>query len=403
MAKRWVVGTLMGALLASLMPATIRAQAPTDPVPVYRAGLPPMAGAPVHAEGVQAMPAEMMIGGAPAPMPPVDPHTGTMTQETYNLISGAGRPWAVFAGAGWFMLKRDDLGDSALSLLNSSSFEDIVTPSAGAPLYANFDDLHQPYHSGFKVSVGAFTENASIEATGFYLPQRTDEANFGLLGQQFLFFFNAPLGFEGDLGLWNNADLVILGLETTLGNVEVNCRKAVRCGKHCFEMLAGARYVDLQERLTLTTDDDIFLLGVSDPASRAIYETRTHNRMFGGQLGAAFRCPIMDTVIFSWELKGAWFYNDADVDVTLVRGDFLLGQAGGSNHKEFAHAYEQGLWIDVMARHLRVRAGYQFLWLLNVAEAVEQIDFNLANPNGRGHTNGAIFYHGPAVTLEFMF
>ncbi len=401
MAKRWVGGTLMGALLASWMPAAVLAQAPTDPVPIHRA--PIMPGGLAHAEGIQAMPVEAMVGGAPAPMPPVDPQTGVVSEEAYRLFAGAGRRWAVYGGVGWTALRRDKLGDSALSIQNSSSFEDIVIPSAGATTVANFNDLEPKLHSGVSATVGIFTENASIEASGFYIGENTDDAQFGLLGQQFLFFFNPPLGFEGDLGLWNNADFVVLSLETSLANFEVNYRRAVNCRCGCVELLAGFRYLDVQETLSIDTDDDILLLGVSDPLSRAVYTTRTHNRLYGGQLGFALRLPLMDAVTFSWEAKGAWFLNDAEVEVSLVRGDGLVGRQGGSDHQRFASAYDMGFWIDACCKHVRVRGGYQLLWILNVAEAVEQIDYNLENANGKGNINGSIFYHGPAVSIEFLF
>jgi hypothetical protein len=51
----------------------------------------------------------------------------------------------------------------------------------------------------------------------------------------------------------------------------------------------------------------------------------------------------------------------------------------------------------------RIKGGYNLLWLLDVAEAANQVSLDLSNPRGRRSFGGDIFYHGPSVEVEFNF
>ncbi len=52
---------------------------------------------------------------------------------------------------------------------------------------------------------------------------------------------------------------------------------------------------------------------------------------------------------------------------------------------------------------MKLRAGYQAFWLVDVTTSQDQIDFNLANKAGTQNHTGSIFYHGPMIEMQFLF
>jgi hypothetical protein len=70
----------------------------------------------------------------------------------------------------------------------------------------------------------------------------------------------------------------------------------------------------------------------------------------------------------------------------------------------FSHLYETGLYFDLFfSDRIRMRAGYNAMWALNVAEAVEELQFDLSQAAGSGADRGNIFYHGPVLEFHFLF
>src|SRR5262249_17430621 len=148
-----------------------------------------------------------------------------------------------------------------------------------------------------------------------------------------------------------------------------------------FEWILGVRYFDLQERLSIFTDDDGIVAQPPNSALQALYSVRTHNRILAGQFGVEWSCPLVSRVAVSAMAKGAWGVNFLDVQHLLKRGDGLIGFDNRRRQTIFSHLYEAGLFADVLLTdQLRVRAGYQVLFVVDVPEARSQIDFNLANP-----------------------
>jgi hypothetical protein len=123
-----------------------------------------------------------------------------------------------------------------------------------------------------------------------------------------------------------------------------------------------------------------------------------------GQLGLEWCQPVCCWLAFSLAAKGAWGVNFLDSDVRLKRGDAFLGFDSHRSDRHFSHLYELGTFIDFrLMDNARLRAGYNLLWAVDVAEAAEQFDYNLANRQGRRMDFGDIFYHGPSVELLLLF
>ena len=43
------------------------------------------------------------------------------------------------------------------------------------------------------------------------------------------------------------------------------------------------------------------------------------------------------------------------------------------------------------------------MWVVNIPEAVDQVNFDLSAPLGRQDNTGSIFFHGPSLELQFLF
>ncbi len=131
----------------------------------------------------------------------------------------------------------------------------------------------------------------TLELTGFYIANTSRSIKLTAPGQIDQPFFNPPLGFEGDNGLWLQADRTTTTFETAFGDAELNYRYTNGGVKEA-ELITGIRYIDLREKLTTFTDDDgiafPLVSGFADPTRTALYSIQEHNRLVAPQLG--FEC-----------------------------------------------------------------------------------------------------------------
>ena len=51
---------------------------------------------------------------------------------------------------------------------------------------------------------------------------------------------------------------------------------------------------------------------------------------------------------------------------------------------------------------MKIRGGYNLLWLVNVARSADLLDFNLANPVVNQQTRSP-FMQGPTIEFHFLF
>ena len=174
------------------------------------------------------------------------------------------------------------------------------------------------------------------------------------------------------------------------------------------ELIAGFRYLDLDERLSTFTDDDgvQFPLtnGQADPDRVATYAVRTHNHLIAPQLGFEWDKNLTHWLGLGVSAKGAWGANFVTLDRSLVRGDGFVGFAGSKSETQFSQMYEINAFVDFhILERLTLRMGYNTMWFLDMANVVDQYDFNLQNTNNINNRNGSIFFHGPMAELQFLF
>jgi len=146
------------------------------------------------------------------------------------------------------------------------------------------------------------------------------------------------------------------------------------------------------------------IAGHPDPRRQATYSVTAHNQFVAPQLGFEWNHALTCWLALSMSAKGAWGANFLTVDVNLKRGDGFAGPHNGRSQTLFSHLYETGFFLNFrVCENARLRAGYNLLWLVDVAEALGQFDYNLAHTSGRTKNNESIFYHGPSLEFQFMF
>jgi hypothetical protein len=285
---------------------------------------------------------------------------------------------------------------------NNVGFDDGLAARNAAPV-GTFGDLRMDDEPAWRASVGLYRDGFVVELAGFQLPRSQSELTLQDQGRLTSFFFNPPLGFEGtNPQLWDNADIIRVNFSQSIYGFEANTRWiAIKDGAQ-LDCLLGIRYMDLSERLAVFTDDDS-LQFAPDPLSEATYVTRARNHLLGLQAGLSMHQALCGPLAMSWDVKGAWCANMANIDVNLTRGDGFLGFNNGETKYSFAQVYEAGGYMELQGSFWRVRGGYQLMLATGIATAENQLDFNLLHTSGRPHVRGTTLYYGPTVSVEVFF
>jgi len=300
-------------------------------------------------------------------------------------------------------LRRQSLGNGILANFNPSAAESPIGSAVNPPAL-RFNNVVTNYAPGVTATVGTRCGAAAFEISAFYVPANEANAQVLSAGQLDTFFANPPVGFGGNAGLWTRANLIRTTLRDTLTNVELTYRQAPRPG---LEWLSGIRLMELNEQLRIFTDDDGFGVPPTTLSNQATHTVRTFNRMGLVQFGFEAVYPVpctYDMVALGCTGKGAWGANWIRADENLARGDGVIGFDNRQNTTRFVQMYEAGGFVDfVCADRLRFRAGYQFLWIQNLALAPDNLEFNLGNAFVIQNNNGSVFFHGPLLEMHVAF
>jgi len=242
-------------------------------------------------------------------------------------------------------------------------------------------------------------------------------------------------GLRADLGLWLNPQQS-LGLELggfwvddrapgsqgqagTLGvasqfhselwGAEAILRAEVYRGTWAhLDVLAGFRYLSLDEALAIEEHDIAANVSTWDRCG-------TGNCFYGGQLGAETVLHYSRWFLDLWG-KAALGVNDQTIDVngtTVAGGQAFPGGnlaspalLGRHRRDEFAVVPEAGVRLGCeLAQHVRVTAGYTFLYLTNAARPGVQIDALLSapRPSPFPFQSGEFWVQGLNLGVEFRF
>lgn len=392
------------------MPLGPTVQAP----PMLPAGsMPPgMMGGPAMSDG--AGPGPMY----PGPMPGPD-HAGGVP-EGYgpgpNPNCGpagcgpAGPPGhRLYMSLGYQALQRSKLPNRNLATLDAVD----GGVDTGNPVFINYlpvmqaNDIQPHFSGGVKAMIGLQVGDIAYEVTGFYNGQVTSNAEVSGHGIIDVPFYNAPVGFEGNNGMWLQADVFRATLQTAIGSIEFDRRRFFSGCKY-LSYTCGLRYMGIYERFTqFTGDDDLTSInaftGLPDPTKQAAYVTTVHNNIIAPQLGLDYTCPLGMWLAVNAQGKAAPGVNIYSNDILLERGDGFVGRQGSNTAFGFSSIFELGFNLDVyVTPHARFRAGYELLWAVHVATAINQVDYNLAEVPS-ANNSGNMFFHGPSITFDWVW
>jgi hypothetical protein len=306
------------------------------------------------------------------------------------------------------LVRADHLGKGALAVLDPQNLDTGVTPPVGSPVLQRWKDINQDLNWGARATIGYLCDDSqSIELTGFYIASSHTSLNTAIPGQIDVFFNNGPVGFEGDNGLWLQADKLNTTFTQRIFGAELNYRWTNKAIMQA-EVILGVRYIDQRENLNIFTDDDGTVLQLAglpqDPTRQALYFIECQNRIIAPQIGIEYGKQFTPWVTLGFTGKAALGVNLIETQTKLQRGDGFLGFSTNRNSYSFGQVYDVGVVLDFnILERMRLRFGYNAMWLVGVANAVDNLDFNLANPIGTRSDRGSQFYHGPMVEFQFLF
>ena len=312
---------------------------------------------------------------------------------------------------GGVSLDRENFGHKLFAVADPTGIDTGIFP-VGAPPLIDLHDTGSHAQWGVTATAGYIWGSEAIEVTALYLFQHTVGATVVDPGRIDSFFFNPPLGFEGDNGMWLQADRMTNDFTSTLLSGEVNYRLS-DVALNDFDLILGARYVNFRDKFTNFTDDDgiTFPLanGLPDPTRQALYRSQTLNQMVGPQIGVEYDTMIWKycypNISAGFTAKAAYAVDFARTEHSLVRGDGFPGFSVQNNTINASSGiFEAGGFVEVhVTEKCRLRGGYNIIWLTGVKLAQDQIDFNLANPQGNDDRHGNVYFAGPTLELQFLF
>jgi hypothetical protein len=421
--KRWLIGVALTAGWLGLhVPAWGQAPMP-EPAPVGShpagyGGPPPGYGGPPPGPGgpgLFSVPPSPDYGPLPPQMAPQGPPPnlglsadipGAFTQCPPEPQCGT-----YFYLGGQF-LQRQRMGHApvaVIDLLNTTNLDTGEAPISGrfVSTAQSFHDVNPDMSAGVRATIGWLFNDEAIEITGFYVPENSASVTTAFPGRLDLFFRNPPVGFEGDNGMWLQADVVRTTLKTDFANGEINYR-TWNNGVTGGEIIFGIRYTAEQEKLSIFTgDDDLVVRDINlnpDPTRQATYSVRVHNRIIAPQVGLEYHLPVRSWLTLSALGKAAAGVNVYDEEISLKRGDEQVQQNMRKSQTFFSQAFETGFFVDFCPLdRARIRLGYSAFLLTDIGVAEDQINYNLATPGIGSVKRGSVFYHGPQFEFQFLF
>jgi hypothetical protein len=410
------------------MPAESTTSVATPPgepakAPVANAPGSPAASAPAKVTGV-----------VPAVLPAGEPtHVGETYAGGYGThgdVSSCPFIWANFEYLGW-KVKAGPLPVPLVTIGDpvAAAAAGVPAGAIGAPgtVVVSPNQLSYPEQSGFRLFVGSWLDpehTIGLEGSGFVLSTKSVRTAIAsdASGNPALFvpFFNAnPTAINQPLltapgedalnlstpvtgpGAFSSTATATIASLTRLWGFEANgLYHAWGTTYASLGLLAGFRYVDLQEQLTFDTTSVGTVPGLMQPIvvnSFDYFDAR--NQFFGGQVGAKFEArywPFFTNVVAkvavgdnheSMTINGNTFqsgFPDPMTGLPMPSGTIPQGtfaqqtNSGRHSHDQFAVIPELTTQLGVEPWHwVRIYAGYDFLYFSNVLRPGNLIDRNI--------------------------
>jgi Putative beta barrel porin-7 (BBP7) len=300
--------------------------------------------------------------------------------------------------------------------------------SPGTTVIFGGSDLNHEEFSGGRFAAGMWLDDCQtvgVEADFFFLAPRSTNFFVGggtggpviarpfinaLTGEETSEFVSSPL-VSGNVQVHSRSELFGGGVN---GICNLCC-----CCTHRVDLLAGFRYLQLEEKLDITENltlaPTVPTFGGSQITVRDHFETQ--NRFYGGQLGVrgewwrgrafvnARGLVALGDTHESIDIHGVTTLTPPGGTTTTVPGGILAlpSNSGHFHRDEFSVVPEVGINVGYQVTdHLRAYVGYTFLYWSDVVRPGDQIDrtINLSQVPSTGGSGVLVGPARPAVLFK---
>ena len=264
-------------------------------------------------------------------------------------------------------------------------------PTAPGTEILNADDLHQGFSGGPRLGLVHHGDDGNdFEVSYFQIDGWNARWSFGPTSDWLVMKAPGFVQYQNDRA----TQAMIWDYGSKLYNAEVNARR--RVGPR-LTVLAGFRWTNLTEDLVG------ILLPPTEHGKGSFWDNQTKNNLYGFQIGA--EATVFESGRFSVDClgKAGLFDNHVDETTSVRISRIQYGESDWADRVAFLG--EVGVQCKYqVTRRLLLRAGYEAMWLQDVALAPGQIQqtnsYYSVNPidtyvqaNGINSRSGA-FYHG---------
>jgi hypothetical protein len=309
---------------------------------------------------------------------------------------------------GWYangdalFLKRNEARHEVLVVADRGTLLDL---SDDAVLLTTRDLNFNEFETGFRTELGrSFGNGLALEASYFLINEWDafgQVTSNGLIASSALaeglsppLTFNFPF-FDADTFYEAVQQTVVYRSE--LQNAELNLKATWKHHHFVRSEFVGIRYLQVRENFVLTSQDEV----TSTPtAGLGTYTIDTDNDLIGGQYGQEFGIPLFGCVLLNTKLKAGLFGNSVEQTTEIIDSGIIRYRARDTE-PELSFVGELNFNVDVRLNKLvSAHAGYNLLWVQQVALAPEQnYPLGLAGTSPI-NDNGHLFYHGFNIGVQ---
>jgi hypothetical protein len=269
---------------------------------------------------------------------------------------------------------------------NASRNQPVVLTDDTGDTVLSTHDLSFDWNAGPRIFVGKYEWSCGGWEAGY----------FGINGSAATATARDPNNLDIPLPLsavandFDNANAMTLTWDWTLNNAEVN---VFRDFEH-FQILAGFRYLNLDEHFKIRTEDADG--DVSD------YPIWTQNNLFGAQLGGRAHHEWRKFGVNATGKAGIFGNNAVERQTVRDNNNETLLRNAMDRGTSAAFVGDLDLTLTYqITDHIWFRGGYYLLWVSQVALAPDQLDFSFNSTSGTHlDDSGSVFFHGATVGFQ---
>lgn len=305
---------------------------------------------------------------------------GNMDGNWYDFCGPTVRPCyshVYISADDWFMHRND------------ATWKNLAQNANTGAILGRSKDPDFNLESVARVTVGKAFCDWTLEGTAIYkddIDAHTDATAAGAMNA--IFFGLQPIGSD-----YRNANTMKFTINDKFHSYEANLYNTV----DFFNWMVGVRYVEFHELLDVRS---VAGTGTSNA------DISTANRMLGGQVGVRLKYD-WDLYGMETNLKGGMYYNNAGVGTTIrdANNTNIIRNTNNNGQNEAYLSELSFIFTYNPTMHFGLRAGYQFMYINEIALAPDQIipANNGINTGTAQNAKGDMFMHGPTLGAEFKW